>query len=306
MSATSDSQPVEFDSDGSLLRGRLYSQKPGGPDRPIVIMTHGFSATITGMVADRYAGVLHAAGFDVLLFDHRSFGFSGGEPRQVVNRWTQLRGYQHAMDFVTTLPGIDPARIALWGDSMSGAIAVAAAAFDQRVRAVIAQVPACGSQAPPEDPDGAAFHTLREIYRAGGPQGIPVERVGPMAVVSPNQFTAPSLLTPITAFRWFIDYGARPGTGWLNHATLETPTTPVPFHVGLCTPHMHAASFWAIAEDDEMHGAEPGIALAVYRNAQATKNLLTITGGHFGLLYHPSPLFHQVSEAQKEFLCEHL
>ena len=295
---------VEFPSAGAILRGRLYGHAGAGR-RPTVVMTHGLSATITGMVADRYAEVIAAAGLNVLLYDHRGFGLSGGEPRQVLNRWTQALGYHDALDFVTTLPTVDPTRLAIWGDSMSGAVALGVAAFDDRVRAVVVQVPACGSEPPPDDPDGAAFTTLRSAYRRGGP-GTRGSVIGPMAVVSPDQLGSPSLLSPITAFRWFIDHGGRPGTGWLNWATVEVPDGPVPFHPGLCTPHLQGPSMWTIADDDEMPGAEPGIAHRAFETAPLPRELLRIDGGHFGLLYHPSPLFDRVSASQADFLLRHL
>ncbi len=295
---------VEFPSARAVLRGRLYSHADGGR-RPTVVMTHGLSATITGMVADRYAEVLAGAGLNVLLYDHLGFGLSGGEPRQVLNRWTQARGYRDALDFVTTLRTVDATRLAIWGDSMSGAVALGVAAFDDRVRAVVVQVPACGSEAQPDDPDGAGFATLRDTYHRGGP-GTRSSLFGPMAVVSPDQLESPSLLAPVTAFRWFIDYGGRPGTGWLNWATVEVPEGPVPFHPGLCTPHLHGASMWTIADDDEMPGAEAGIAHRAFEAAPQPRELLRIDGGHFGLLYHPSPLFDRVSAGQADFLLRHL
>lgn len=295
---------IEFPSADAVLRGRLY-EHPHGGRRPAVVMTHGLSATITGMVADRYAEALAAAGLTVLLYDHRGFGLSGGEPRQVLNRWTQARGYRHALDFVSSLPTVDATRLAVWGDSMSGAVALGVAAFDDRVRAVVVQVPACGSEPPPQDPDGAAFMSLRDAYRRDGP-GTPRSRIGPMAVVSPDQLGSPSLLAPITAFRWFVDHGGRPGTGWLNWAIVEVEDAPVPFHPGLCTPHLHGASMWAIADDDEMPGAEPGIAHRAFDTAPQPRELLRIDGGHFGLLYHPSRLFDRVSASQADFLLRHL
>jgi len=82
-------------------------------------MAHGFTATINGMVADRYAEVFFNAGFTVLLYDHRIFGISDGEPRQELNVWVQARGYRNAINFVAILPEIDADRIALWGYSMS-------------------------------------------------------------------------------------------------------------------------------------------------------------------------------------------
>lgn len=296
---------VAFPSEGATLRGRLYGQG-GDTPRPTVVMAHGFSATMTGMVADRYAEVLHAAGLNVLLFDHRSFGLSEGEPRRVINHWIQARGYRDALDFATTLPEVDSGRLAIWGDSLSGAVALAVAAFDERVRAVVVQVPACGREPPPADPEGRLFESLRETFLHADVESDPGEIVGPMAVVSADQIGSPSLLTPITAFRWFIDYGARPGTGWENSATYLVSDTPTRFHVGLCAPHLNGASFWVIAGDDEMPGADPSVALAAFNRAPAPSELLEVGGGHFGLLYHPSPLFDKVSDAQADFLVKHL
>jgi len=298
---------VEFESAGTVLRAWLYEHEPtAGSPRPALVMTHGFSATATGMVADRFAEVFHAAaGVNVLLFDGPSLGMSDGEPRRVLNRWTQLRAYRDALTFVAALPSVDAGRLAVWGDSMSGASAIGVAAFDERVRAVTVQVPACGGTLPIDDADGAAFDALRGIY-LGDVLPPVLEREGPMPVVSPNLASMPSLLKPITAFRWFIDYGGRYGTGWDNSATLETPDTPVAYHAGLCAPHLRAASLWVIANDDEMPGAQTPVALHVFESAPEPKELLLVDGGHFGMLYHPSPLFDQASTAQAEFLVRHL
>ncbi|HET8776233.1 MAG TPA: acetylxylan esterase [Candidatus Limnocylindria bacterium] len=298
---------VEFHSGGLLLRGYLYDQPSVSVpiSRPAVVMTHGFSATATGMVADRYAQVIHAAGLTVLLFDGPCLGMSDGEPRGTLNRWTQLRAYRDALDFVAALPSVDASRLAVWGDSMSGATAIGVAAFDDRVRAVAVQVPACGRTLPPDDPDGAAFAMLRDIYHSDTLPAVR-DRRGPMAVVSPDPSTMPSLLEPITAFRWFIDYGGHAGTGWQNQATLEVPDTPVVFHAGLCAPHLASASLWVVAEDDEMPGAASDVSLDAFGTAPEPKQLLLIEGGHFGLLYDHSSTFERASTAQAEFLARHV
>jgi dienelactone hydrolase len=141
---------VEFPSEGALLRGLLF--RPDGPGSPpIVIMAHGFSATIR-MVIDNYAEVFRRNGLAVLLYDHRNFGISDGEPRQEINPWVQCRGYLDAIDFVQTLEGVDVDRIALWGDSFSSIHVLVAGAVDERVRAIVAQVPALGAEAPSLEP----------------------------------------------------------------------------------------------------------------------------------------------------------
>jgi pimeloyl-ACP methyl ester carboxylesterase len=291
---------VEFASQASTLRGMLF-EHPGSRPRPLLLMAHGFSATISGMVADRYAAVLHAAGLEVLLFDHFGFGISDGAPRQVINRWRQLRAYRDALDFVATLPGVDDARLAVWGDSMSGASALGVASFDDRVRCVVVQVPACGSGTAPPDDAGALHAALTATYWQAELPAVR-DRRGPTAVVSADQLGAPSLLTPITAFRWFIDYGGRPGTGWHNEAIVEVADAPVDFHAGLCAPRLFCPSHWTIARDDEMPGANSAVARAAFASAPEPKEMLEIDGGHFGLLYHPGELFDLVSRAQADFL----
>jgi len=136
-------QEVNFSSEGAELRGRHY-RHPNGPN-PTVVMSHGTTGTIT-MVIDKYAEAIFAAGFDVLLYDHKNFGFSGGEPRQEINPWVQTRGYR---DAVTYLRVKEPnCSIALWGDSYSAGLALVAGALIEDIAAIVAQIPVCGAALP--------------------------------------------------------------------------------------------------------------------------------------------------------------
>ena len=297
---------VSFPSEGAVLRGRLYLPEGVTRPLPVVIMAHGFSATINGMVADRYAEVFYRAGFAVLLYDHRNFGISGGEPRHEINRWIQARGYLNAIDFVSTISEVDDSRLALWGDSSSGGEVIIVGAVDQRVRAVVAQVPACGREPSPEDPDGSLFEALRETLLHGDVAATPETTYGPKAIVSFDQVGSPSILPPLTAFRWFIEYGGRHGTLWENRASVVTPETPVPFHPGLGAPHLRAALLMVIAAQDEMPYSESDVSRMVFDAASEPKQLIELEGGHFGLLYFPSELFAEASSIQAEFLVKHL
>jgi len=296
-------QVVEFPSEGATLRGRLYLHAArGGRTKPVVVMTHGTSATIT-MAIDRYAEVLHQAGFAVLLYDHANFGISGGEPRCQINPWLQVRGYRAAIDYVSSLPEIDPSRIAIWGDSFSAGQVLVVGACDERVKAIVSQTTACGPNMAPPDPDGALFAGMRRLYREGD-ISVPETTAGPMPVVSFDQHHIPSLLTPISAYRWFIEYGGRHGSRWENWVMRVIPKTPVPYHPGLSAPHVHVPTLAMISPEDEMIGATPGVALAAYEAIPGPKKLIELEGGHFGLLFYPSELFDRYSRAQSEFLCE--
>jgi fermentation-respiration switch protein FrsA (DUF1100 family) len=82
-------------------------------------MAHGFGGTKdAGLQA--FAERISSAGVDVLAFDFRGFGASDGEPRQSISIKRQIEDYHAAVDAGKTLPGVDPARVAIWGTSLSG------------------------------------------------------------------------------------------------------------------------------------------------------------------------------------------
>lgn len=121
-------------------------------------------------------------------------------------------------------------------------------------------------------------------------------------MVSVDQLGTPSLLEPIQAYRWFIDRGGRHGTGWVNHVTRVVPDTPVPCSPVLCAPFVTAPTLMMVAPDDEMRHANYDVARDTYDLLPSPKQWYDIGGGHFGLLYHPSPLFDEAASVQTAFL----
>ncbi|MGW4244359.1 alpha/beta hydrolase [Nocardia sp. NPDC004722] len=137
-------EEVSFDRDGHSLSAWHY---PPASDHlrtehgtPAVILGHGFGLTRDcGLAA--YAERFAAAGLHAVVIDFTGFGRSGGRPREVVSVRSQLADYAATIEWTRTLPDVDASRVALWGTSYSGGLAVAAAARDGRIAAVIAQVP---------------------------------------------------------------------------------------------------------------------------------------------------------------------
>lgn len=292
---------IEFESEGATLRGRLYLPDDSTGPAPAVAMAHGTSATIT-MVTDRYAEEFCKAGLAVLLYDHRNFGISDGLPRQEINPWIQARGYRDAMTCLERLPEIDAGRLALWGDSYSAAESIVVTAIDKRVKALVAQCPVCGSKAPAADPMGKRFAMIRETFSTGDVSAIPEGITGPMPVVSFDQTRHPSLLKPLSAFRWFIEHGGRHGSGWANDVTRVIPPTPAPFSPILCASRVEVPTLMMIAPEDEMVHCNPAVAREAYDLLAGPKQWYEIAGGHFGLLWYPSELFDEATRVQSAFL----
>jgi pimeloyl-ACP methyl ester carboxylesterase len=297
-------EDVKFQSEGATLRGRFYLPVRAAP-WPAVVMTHGTTATIT-MCLDRYAEVFCRAGLAVLLYDHRNFGLSGGEPRQLINPWLQARGYRDALTYLLTRTDVCADKIAAWGDSYSGMIALAVGALDPRYAAIAAQCPACGIEKPRQEPDEQSFQTMRAIFDGGDITGTPETTTGPLPVVSADQIGTPSLLKPIQAYRWFVDYGGRHGTLWENRVIRVIPPTPVPFSAYLAAPFIRGPSLIMAGRNDEMVHCNPEVMQAVFMLMRCRKEWVDIDGGHFGLLHHPSEIFERASARQCAFLVEAL
>lgn len=293
--------PVEFSSEGAVLRGVLLTPMHPASPLPAVIMTHGTTATIK-MVAIEYARVFARVGLAVLIYDHRNFGTSSGEPRQQINPWIQARGYVDALDFLTRHPEIDADRIALWGDSYSGGHVILVAACDSRPRAVVAQVPVLGQAAPTIAPSEAVMATISSTLRDGDVAGTPETTVGPMPVVSSDQMGTPSLLLPIQAYRWFIEHGGRPGSGWRNIVTRVIPPTPITYSPYLCAPFVQAPILLMVAPEDEMLHANYQVTRSAFDMIPGHRQWYDIADGHFGLLYQPGERFDEASDVQAAFL----
>ncbi|QIE55233.1 alpha/beta hydrolase [Pikeienuella piscinae] len=288
---------VSFHSEGAEIRGRNFSH--GDPLRPIVVMTHGTTATIT-MAIDLYAARIFEAGYDVLLYDHRNFGKSGGEPRQEINPWIQARGYRDAVAFLRNRAA--SRRIVLWGDSFSAGLALVAGALIDDISAIVAQIPVCGASVPETDFGAGAFNVMKKIFEDGDVEGGPEQTTGPIPVVSSDQINNPSLLAPIQAYRWFIEHGGRHGSGWENRATRVIPDLQAPCSPFVTARHLDMPVQMMVGEADEMVHCNLDAQKAVFERIPGEKEFVEIPGGHFGLLWHPSDEFEAAVNAQIVFL----
>ena len=131
---------VNFKVKGTSLSAWLYLPENLSAPVPCIIMGHGLGGT-KNMGLEQYAVRYQDAGFAVLAFDYRHLGESEGEPRQLIWIPYQLQDYLAAIEYARSLKEIDPARIALWGTSLSGGHVFVTAARDNKIACVCAQVP---------------------------------------------------------------------------------------------------------------------------------------------------------------------
>ncbi|MET9341879.1 alpha/beta fold hydrolase [Nonomuraea sp. NPDC003804] len=129
---------VSFTSAGARCAGYLYLPADSG-QVPCVVLCHGYSGTMDRLFD--YAEHFAAEGIAALVFDYRSFGESGGEPRQLPDIDGQLVDIGAAVAFVRGHERIDPGRVSLWGNSLGGAHVITVAARDPQIAAVVAQIP---------------------------------------------------------------------------------------------------------------------------------------------------------------------
>jgi alpha-beta hydrolase superfamily lysophospholipase len=132
-------QEVSFRSGLDACAAWLYPAAGDASPWPIIVMAHGLSGTRRDGLspfAERFA----AAGIAALVFDHRGFGDSAGEP-DLFDPARQLGDWRAAIAFARSLPCIDPCRVATFGSSMGGGNALAAAADDAGVAVAVSQVP---------------------------------------------------------------------------------------------------------------------------------------------------------------------
>lgn len=131
---------ISFNAEGTELRGWLYQPKDSSKRVPAIIMAHGYNC-IKELYLDKFAEQFARNGFAVLAYDNQNFGESGGEIRQELDPWQQVRDYRHAITFMQNQSFVDPNKIGVWGTSYTGGHVLVVAAIDKRVKAVVSQVP---------------------------------------------------------------------------------------------------------------------------------------------------------------------
>lgn len=208
-------EDVEFLSHNIVCRAWLY--KPvitADEDRPCIVMAHGLGGTRDAGL-EPYALKFANAGYMVLIFDYRHFGASDGEPRQLCSVKRQLQDWASATNYVRSLQGVDPEKIALWGFSLSGGHAIVTAVRDGRIAAVSVQAPVLDTYA-----------IIGCFFRAAGPinfiksfaVGV-VDLLGGILGMSPIYvpiFGSPHDLAPLCSKEDARDYDTITPEKWRN------------------------------------------------------------------------------------------
>ncbi len=265
-------QDVVFPSGADQCAAWLYSAPGVEPDVPVVVMAHGLSGTRRdrlGAFAERFA----AAGFAALVFDHRGFGDSGGEP-DLFDPGRQLEDWRAAIAFARSLPEVDASKVATFGSSMGGGNALAAAADDPAVAAAISQVPFLDivRQAHRSSP----LVTARMLAAAARGAHLP-------AVGQPNE---PALINaPGGEEGWRRVVSIGEDSRWRNRVSSRW-LLGAPFR-----PAKHAAKLhcpWLVCVGEADRVAKPGPAIAAARRAPQGE-LRTYAGvDHFDIYDGPA------------------
>ncbi len=270
---------VEFDAEGTTLRGWFYPADGASSSAPVIVMAHGFSA-VREMYLDEYATAFAEAGLNALVFDNRNFGASDGEPRQEIDPVQQVRDYRHAITYAVGLPEVDRGRVGVWGSSYSGGHVLVVGAIDRRVGAVVAQVPLV-----------SGYENIRSLVRSdfigGFREQFDADREArgrgeapAMVPVVDKDPLAPSALPTPDSHQWFTETHEHRAPSWRNEVTLRTVEMLSEYEPGTYISRISPTPLlMLVAEKDVLTPTE--LALGAYENAREPKKLVILPGGHF-------------------------
>jgi pimeloyl-ACP methyl ester carboxylesterase len=293
-------EQVQFESEGSTLRGRLYRPANGAADAPAIVMAHGFGALaawLTDLAVD-----LAEAGFAVLLFDHRNFGESDGEPRFGFDTLLQIRGYRDAITFLEKQPGIDKRKIVAWGESASSLVVQFIGVFDKRVQAVIAHTPVCGNRTTKFDESPEKFEWLQQNWSSLDLSTVPVRELA-VRMSRLHEGEGPVIVEGGAAVSYVTRMRKKYATEWSNQVFILQRKLEAQFNEQrLPAKYLKVPTLFVIATDDEVPLCELATNRQCFDLIEGPKELVEIKGGHFGLIYQGSEPYRQAVDADIKFL----
>ncbi len=123
---------------GIMLDAFWIPMSEAGPgDAPVVIQVHGVRGSKYDPDMLTVAGMLHRAGFNVLLFDMRDNGLSSREDGKASLGIKEYRDVMASVDWLIDFQGFSEHRIGLYGDSMGAGTAAMAFGMDPRIQSVV-------------------------------------------------------------------------------------------------------------------------------------------------------------------------
>src|SRR5262245_52337447 len=156
---------VRFYSEGVECHGKVFTPKGFSTEgsAPAVALAPDRGETAASI--ERYAAHFASRGLVAMVIDYRGWGKSGGFPQTVDEVKTddrlrfsqmtarvrirrkrlipreQILDIRNALFYLQGEPGVDRARVGVWGAGMAGGHVIVIAATDARVKAVVAQTP---------------------------------------------------------------------------------------------------------------------------------------------------------------------
>ncbi|QFT13218.1 alpha/beta hydrolase [Vibrio sp. THAF190c] len=134
------SQSISFDSNGTTLKGTLYTPDNQSAPLPAVVVT-GAWTTVKEQMPGTYARELAGRGFVALAFDFTGWGESEGSPRYVEDPAVKTADIQSAADFLTALDIVDSSNISGVGVCASSGYMAAAVADNSNLQKVALVAP---------------------------------------------------------------------------------------------------------------------------------------------------------------------
>jgi fermentation-respiration switch protein FrsA (DUF1100 family) len=273
---------------------------PAGETKaPVVVMGHGFAGTRDtglGFVAERFA----RRGLAAFAFDYRRFGVSGGLPRQLVDPWQELEDWKAALAFVRASDRVDGTRVAVWGSSLGGGLALITAAKDGDIRAVVGQVPQIDSQVEGEATFPGVFWVIRLLFAGWASLaneamgGAPVE----VAAIAPGDGFG--MIVDDKAYEAF-ERIAQPGTTYRNAVLARSVFTFDDYNPAVQGAAVKAPVLLIATRKDRF---APFEAAEAFAKKHPNVTLEEIDGDHFDV--YSSPRAERAADLAAGFLIRHL
>ncbi|MCF3639817.1 lysophospholipase [Rhizobium sp. TRM95111] len=272
-------EDIEFPVSGAVLRGRLFLPETSAGPVPVVIAHSGIGSVAEGIYAD--APHYTDAGLGVLFYDHRGFGLSEGEPRQLVDPWQFGRDLRHVITHLSARADVDRNRIAVWGISLGGLVALFVAGTDRRVNAVVSIVPPVSGWSarklfPPDDLAQleAAIYADRDAQLHGEPPVTLTTSGERKPGAPPVMFTDPEGLEFTKHYHAIPSFRNELAIGSLDYLfEMEAPAY---------AERIKSPLLLVLASEDTVAPVED--ARKMFEQVTADKELLEYPGQHYGML----------------------